>query len=467
MENQQNEKVAKKPLNHERIYKIMGTVPMVVAFLFFIKNVIGKNMVGALTIGISLVVLEAMKLFMKAKNVEPDKKEFILSMALPLLIFTISLNSGASYSDDFPMYLAVVGLGGLYLEPRITKFQVIISDILFVLMYIIHPEKAESLGQYILCLVVFTLAAWLFSLTINRGRAFIEISDERAKEAEKLLESMRQMGVDLQNDFTSSNAQIEGNTKALKRGSQSITQGANDVSDRCIEVHDKIAETEGQISQLNAEVKSFESALEENQCNVEAMNEQVQAVSDMITEANVVFKEMEEQMNEIASIAKQLSNISFNTTILSLNASIESARAGDAGSGFAVVAGRMRELSENSDMFSEQVGEVVKELLEQVERTSKKFAGSTQAMEQSRQTMEDLQAGFEQLQAQFSTLYNNIEQQNQNVKQVDYIFEGLQHKVSEMHSYSVDNQEAVESIVEAMDNYKGNISKVIESTKNV
>lgn len=467
MNKKQEKKEVKKPINRERIYKIMVFVPSSVALIFLIKNLIGKSLTGALTIGISLILLLAIIGMMQIKKVETSKKEFVLSLLLPFLVFTISLNSGAAYSDDFPMYLAVIGLCGMYLEPAITKLQIVIIDIMFVLMYVIHPEKAESLGQYILCLVIFTLAAWLFEMTIKRGRAFIEISEERAREAEVLLESMRQMGEDLQKDFSSSSAQIANSTKALKSGSDSITQGSDQVSGSCAQVHQMIQETENQIDELNREVQNFETVLSENHHNMEAMNEQVQVVSHIINETNTVFKEMEEKMNEIASVAKQLGNISFNTTILSLNASIEAARAGNAGSGFSVVAGRMRELSENSDMFSEQVAEVVKEMLEQVEKTSQQFDGSHQALENSKQTMRELRTGFEQLQAQFDTLYQNIEQQNQNVKQVDYIFDGLQEKVSEMHNYSLDNQDAVEAIVDAMDVYRQDISKVIENTKQV
>lgn len=457
----------KKPISHEKIYKIMIGVPLGVSFLFFVKNVTAGSVAGALTIGICMFLLIGILLGMGIKKVKAETKEFVLAIALLLLIFTISLNSGASYSDDFPMYLAVIGLTGLYLEPRITRIQIIIADVLFVGMYVIHPEKAESLSQFILCEVIFTLAGFLFYLTIKRGRAFTEISEERAKEAEMLLDFMRGMGTELDQNFTASSKKIEDSTNGLKTGSASITQGANDVSDNCEQVHAKIQETESQIEALNDELQSFETALQENRTNVEAMNGQVRSVSVIIKEANQVFKAMEQQMNEINVIAKELSNISFNTTILSLNASIEAARAGDVGSGFAVVAGRMRELSVNSDMFSEQVSEVVSHLLEQVDKTAKQFVESNEALEQSEVRMQQLQSSFERLQEQFISLYSNIEQQNYNISQVDYIFDTLKDKVLQMHGYSVNNQEAVESIVEAMDIYKENISRVIESTQKV
>ena len=52
------------------------------------------------------------------------------------------------------------------------------------------------------------------------------------------------------------------------------------------------------------------------------------------------------------------------------------------------------------------------------------------------------------------------------VNQVGTIFNDLRGRVAEMQKYSEDNQQAVEAIVDAMEVYKVNINKVIETTRN-
>ena len=391
----------------------------------------------------------------------------VVSLSLVVLVFTISINSGECYSDDFPLFLAVVGMSGLYLEPRITKLQIILADVLLVVMYLLHPEKAESKSQYIMCMVIFTVAALTFFLTIRRGRAFIEISEERAAEAEQLLNSIRAMGEELERDFVSSSSQIEGNTKELQRGSALIIQGTDEVSGSCDEAQDRIVHTEQQIHKLNEGVRDVERALNDNQNSMEAMNTKLTEVSSLVKEANEIFGEMERRMKSVSSVAAKLKAISFNTTILSLNAAIEASRAGSGGVGFAVVAEQMRSLSAQSNTLSQQVEEVVKQMSEQVERTSQQFAGSAAAMEQSEERMKELQDSFGELTQQFGGLYFNIAEQNESVAQVNTIFERLHEKVAEMQSYTLDNQEAVAGIVDAMGIYKENITSVIEQTKEV
>lgn len=460
-----NSKQKKTPISQEKIFKIMFGVTIVVSFVFLVKNILEKNMTGSILVGASILIFAVILFIMQKKQAQIRAKQLVLAIGLLFLVFIISVNTGASYSDDFIMFLAIIGMTGLYLEPKFTAVQIVLSDICLVVMYQIHPEKAESLGNYIQCLAEFTLAGILFYQTIKRGRAFIGISEEQAKESGILLESMSDMGKSLEVDFAQSASQIEHNTQELQSGSDSIVQSANAMTDCCNDVQDRIRVSEQSIVELNDEVSKFEQALTENSANMETMSQQLASVSETIYEANEVFQAMEKKMSEVADIAEQLNTISFNTSILSLNASIEAARAGKAGAGFDVVATEMRELSNNSNVFSEQVSDVVKEILVQVGKTAEQFMDSTEGLKQSEATMQELQESFTRLTKEFDSLYGNIATQNSNVNQVNVIFSDLKGKIIEMKQYSSDNQEAVEAIVDAMELYKVNINHVIENTR--
>lgn len=461
------EKKQKKMMTVERIYQIMQWLPVAVASIFFLINTIKGNTPAMIVIGLCLIVFISLTVISKKKNLDLYKREFILVIALPTLVFFISLFSGASYSDDFPLFLAVIAMTGMFLEPQFTRVQMILVDAYLVIMYLVHPEKSGGLSQYILCAACFTLAAGLYYQVIKRGRAFIEISEERAKESEALLTSIREMGANLQNDFEASSAKIEAGTEGLQKGSAQIAHGAGEVFDSCSTAQSKIRETQEQLEQLNEEVRQFETGLIENQNNVSVMNTQVTSVGELITESAEIFHAMEDQMNEIVGIAKQINDISFKLTILSLNAAVESAQAGVYGAGFEVIAAEMRELSESSGGFATQVEDVVKGLKQRVEMTSEKFAGSEEALVQSQKAMAELVGSFDKLNEQFVSVYSNIEAQNYNVNQMNYIFEELSHRASDMYNSSSENQNAVASIAAAMKDYRNNIDKVVKNTQSI
>lgn len=455
----------KAPITQEKIYKIMLTVTITVSLVFFLKNLLGGAMKEALFIGGTLAVFGIVFLFLGLKKVSEGTKRMCISIGMMVLIFVIALNSGGYFSDDFIMFLAVIALTGLYLEPKYSIVQLILATVFLLAMYALHPEKADPFGQYMQCVGEFVLTGVLFIQTIKRGKAFIGIGEDRAKEAEDLVGSMRHVGEELEKDFAQSSERINDNTDELQKGSTAIVTSADNMQGSCDDVQDRIIVSQQSISDLNEEVLRFEIALRENQSNMANMEKQLAAVAQTVNQANEVFLAMEQKMGEVADIADQLGDISFNTSILSLNASIEAARAGDSGAGFEVVATEMRQLSNNSNIFSEQVSEVVKVLMTEVAQTAQQFRETTEALDESQSSMNELQKSFEKLTEQFAKLYENIETQNLNVNEVGNIFNHLQSRVAEMQKYSTKNQESVAAIVDAMDIYRVNIEKVIESTR--
>lgn len=470
-------KKMQEPISEQKIFKIMLWIVFPVCGVFLLKNIITGSLTGALTVGITVLVLTVALVIMKVLKVDERHCQLMASIGLTFVDFVISLNSGAYYSDDFPLMLAIIAMTALYFRPNYTLIQIGVCDVLFALLYIIHPEKAESLSQFIMCVAIFDLAAFLIYLTIKRGRAYISISEKRASEAEKLLNSLTKIGNELQTNFENSTKRIEtlretreqldSNTTELKQGAQEIMDGAKSVVSTCDDVKDKVLETGKQVGTLTEGVHHVEDALAANQQNMEEMSRKIEAVRNETRQINQVFLLLEEHMQRISAVTEQLDSISSSTNMLSLNASIEAARAGQNGAGFAVVASKVRDLAVDSTECSAQVAAVVEEMQEQIQETTKQLAQNDHMIENSLEVLKELESGFEKLTEQFGFLYQNIESQNHNVSEVNEMFEQLQGRIDDVCHFTEKNQGSVESISDAILVYKNGVEEMVEDSKRI
>lgn len=471
------EKKRKEPISEIAVYRIMIAVTFVVAGIFLIKDLLVKDIGGAKIICLMLGGLLAMLIALRVFHVKQDIRSFLVSIALVIVVFVISLNSGEYYSDDYALYLAAFALSGHFLKPHITVVQILLADILLYFQYQIHPEKADVLSQFIMCVVTFTLAGIMIFLVIHRGYTFIGLGKTRAEEAESLLDSMRTMGKDLRlsvetstdkmNMLREANAVMAKSTNELMSGSVTVVNEAQEVAVCCEDVQQRLQVTENQIDALNTTVKSFETTLTSNQTYLEEVSRRMEEVKEVICKTEEVFELLDEQMRKITASTEQIHKISSNTGLLAVNASVEAKRAGKAGAGFSVVAGNIRELAVNSAECSDDVADAVFTMQKQIDRTSSLLSDSMSSVEGSLTKLSALHESFDALTDQFGTLYGDISEQNENIESVNAIFETLKTKVGVMSAGSEDNHASVQEIAGTMNVYRDNVETVVQGTQQI
>jgi methyl-accepting chemotaxis protein len=92
------------------------------------------------------------------------------------------------------------------------------------------------------------------------------------------------------------------------------------------------------------------------------MGDLVEALAEESRQSATTVREIDDMARQLDAIFELLSDvksIADQTNLLALNAAIEAARAGEAGRGFAVVAEEVRNLSERSTNFNEQIRRLV------------------------------------------------------------------------------------------------------------
>jgi len=89
---------------------------------------------------------------------------------------------------------------------------------------------------------------------------------------------------------------------------------------------------------------------------------------------------LQQSTARVAATVKTIDEIASQTNILALNAAVEAARAGDAGLGFAVVAGEVRELAQRAARASQDTASIIEQSLRDSREGCGRMAGVTDAI---------------------------------------------------------------------------------------
>ena len=135
-----------------------------------------------------------------------------------------------------------------------------------------------------------------------------------------------------------------------------------------------IREMESRIQQTLSRSEDASTAAEEGNQAIEHTEEKMQQIHDAVQLSSQKIMRVADDINQVIQKVSLITKIAEQTNLLALNASIEAARAGDAGSGFSVVANEVRKLAEETNAFAndvvrtlEQTNDEVKIAVEQVE----------------------------------------------------------------------------------------------------
>ncbi len=466
-----------KNITKENIYKIMNGITLAVSTIFLIKNVLSSEIIGSIAIGLCLTVYCGALVIMNKMKIPTDTRNLVVSIALMVVISIVSIFSGSSFGDDFILYLAAMGMSGLFLRPQYPQIQLGVANLLLIIQCLCAPQKIGAIGQFIMCVVLFNLAGTLFAFVVARGRSFILESRARTKEMEKVIEQLAIINAELNknfettqgriNDINSANLQVELRTNELIDDSSNITTSVSDTMSTCDDALEHITLCRNQIHALLENIQHFENVLKENESNIDAMSSQILSIKDSAYATNEVFDGIQHQMEEIVTVVEQLKSIASSTNMLSLNASIEAARAGAAGAGFAVVAEKVQQLAVDSNKCSNLVEQIVTNMETQVDKTRQQMAESTDNVDSSLASLDALNHGFNELLTSFSTLYESIEEHDSSVNDLSSSFDMIQDSVSNMATYSEKNQSSINDIADSIKIYGSNVEQMEHDTENI
>ena len=332
--------------------------------------------------------------------------------------------------------------------------------------------NAEVILACIILTTIFGIMAVKKIAAINTAN-LLKAQEEKEKAAALLnttLAAASRITTDIEEAYMAT-GNLEKAMEATQTAMDELNQGTVQAADAIEQQHldtEKIAQ---HIQKVEMASETMGHAMIESQEHLgegqRAMRQLQGQVQNSEKHSAVVAKEMEELKNyadQMQIVMKLISNVARQTGLLALNASIESARAGEAGRGFSVVATEISNLASQTSDATGDIDELIESITQSVNRvayavdeliaSNKLQNGYVEETAESFTGIEDhtveIATQVEVLQAQIIAVSSSNEQIINQIEHISGITEEVTAAAEETLVTCNENRESIAKVMEVM-----------------
>lgn len=204
--------------------------------------------------------------------------------------------------------------------------------------------------------------------------------------------------------------------KQISDAAGEVSSGAEEISNGAIELAEGATAQTSVIEEFMGSTKEISQNIIKNIAEVNQTSEVSKIAKEKANEGTAVMDKMLVAMEDISSSSQQISeiikvigDIAKQTNLLALNAAIESARAGEAGRGFAIVASEIRNLANISSETVKEIENLIRESLSNV-------LGGQNMANQTAQALKEIVISVDQTVEIAESLLENSEKQSSSLE---------------------------------------------------
>lgn len=450
-----------------------------------IANAPFVGIMSALPMGIGAIVVGLLLYFLSTK-VPPVPMMFIFSIFMSVVVFLLMTlwPCKVNYLMTFMALFFVI----IYEDIRVIALQAICcvgEMIYFHFAYYSALNDTEwGIDTTVIAIVyiisgmsVFIILSKLTKQQFKEIEATSKEANEEKEKAEKLLEEIgKSVGVlDNTSGKISESVNVsEDITGEISKATDDVARRTGDEVDATETIKRMVTEGVDSIQSVaDASVQMSEASTETNEAisqsdnKVKILSERMDALNAKMGEISVAISELSDENNKIVGILGTLGEISDQTNLLSLNASIEAARAGEAGKGFAVVADEIRNLSDSSAQFTDEIHTILDGVEAKTKQVTDEIAEGRESVQECDDYVKEVGASFTVVRSNSDEILGKSRDIEKQSNQLHSLLNNTLDNVNEISANVESTSAAMEEISASINNLNESIGDVVTGYNDI
>lgn len=347
----------------------------------------------------------------------------------------------------------------------------ILIIVVIVIFLVLKPFRTEGLNNAVL-LIFAALPAVMAVLGKDTSKALRNKLEQLDKELKMLNEevevaSSQIMSVSEQLYVTLDENNAFAQQLFAEAGEMSdMNSGANEKARDVVvginEILLLLQQAGGISANMELTSKSAEDALKAGFTEIHGMVSAVRDIRNATEMTKDSMNSLERTSEEIMNILETVKSISSQTQLLSLNAAIESARAGDAGKGFSVVAGEIQKLSVETGNAVKNIGELVNSIGHQIQAVNQVVDENARRVQIGVDVSGIIEQNTQVIDKSFSGIISTIRDICSITGKGEELARGLELMLSGMESNMESTSVRVKDVYDSVHRQKNNIQELAE-----
>jgi len=230
---------------------------------------------------------------------------------------------------------------------------------------------------------------------------------------------------------------------------------------------DSLDQITSSINDVNSNIHNISKMAEDSNSKLKFLFDSIKNVNESFDTVRAKVVQLDNHVEEVSGITNIINSIADQTDLLALNAAIESARAGEVGRGFSVVADEIRKLAEQSKTSASNISGLITNINKEAQVAVKTTELGKDSLNNQSALIEDSIKSFALIFKAINAILPRVDNINKSIANINVEKDLIISKTLDISGVSEENAASAEEIAASIQQINASFSDVATSAQTL